>query len=63
MGMQEGAILTYHTSNMVLAIHSEASYLSKPKSCSCAGGHIFMAGRDNIPFNNGTVLNILHFFG
>jgi hypothetical protein len=58
MAMQEDAILTYHTSNMVLAIHSDASYLSEPTSCSRAGGHMFMAGKDNIPFNNGAVLNI-----
>ncbi len=43
---------------MVLAIHSDASYLSKPKACSRAGGHMFMAGRDNTPTNNGAVPNI-----
>jgi hypothetical protein len=42
-----------------LAIHSNTSYLSKPKSCSPAGGHMFMVGKDNIPFNIGAVLNIL----
>ncbi len=57
--MQEDTILTYRTSNMVLAIHSNTSYLSKPESCSRAGGHMFMAGKDNIPFNNGAILNIL----
>jgi hypothetical protein len=30
MAMQEDAILTYCTSDMVLAIHSNTSYLSKP---------------------------------
>ena len=29
---QEEAVLTYHASDMVLAIHSDASYLSKPKA-------------------------------
>ncbi len=58
MATQEDARLTYSASNMVLAIHSNASYLSKPKFCSRAGGHMFMAGKDDIPFNNGTVLNI-----
>jgi hypothetical protein len=62
MAMQEDTILTYCTSNMVLAIHSNASYLSEPKSCSCAGGHMFMAGKDNIPFNNGAILNTLQIF-
>jgi hypothetical protein len=61
LAMQEDTIpiLTYRTSNMVLAIHSDASYLSKPKSRSHVGGHMFMARKDNIPFNNGAVLNIL----
>ncbi len=57
--MQEDAILIYHTSDMALAIHSNASYLSKPKFHSCMGGHMFMARKDDIPFNNGPILNIL----
>jgi hypothetical protein len=60
MATQEDAILTYHTSNMVLAIHSNASYLSEPKSCSCAGEHMFMARKEDISFNNGDVFNISH---
>jgi hypothetical protein len=32
MSCQEEAILTYQASDMVLAIHSNASYLSEPKS-------------------------------
>jgi hypothetical protein len=59
MASQDEAILTYKASNMVLAVHSNASYLSKPKACSRAGRHMFTAGRDNIPTNNGAVLNIL----
>jgi hypothetical protein len=43
---------------MVLAIHSDVSYLSDPKSHSRAGGHMYMAGKDEIPINNGAVLNI-----
>ncbi len=56
--MQEEAILTYHASKMVRAIHSDASYLSKAKARSRAGGHMFMAGNEEICFNNGAVLNI-----
>jgi hypothetical protein len=59
MAMQEDAMLTYRASDMVLAIHSDTSYLSEPKSFSCTGGHMFMARKDDIPFNNGAVLNIL----
>jgi len=58
MASQEDAVLTYQASNMVLAIHSDVSYLSKPKSRSRAGGHMFMAGKDEIPINNGAVFNI-----
>ena len=58
MATQEEAILTYRARDMVLAIHSSASYLSLPKACSQARGHMFMAGKDGIPFNNGAVLNI-----
>jgi hypothetical protein len=58
MATQEETILTYCTSKMVLAIHSDASYLSKPKARSQAGDHMFMAGNEEIPFNNGAILNI-----
>ncbi len=44
---------------MKLAIHSNASYLLEPKARSRAGGHMFMAGTEEIPINNGAVLNIL----
>ena len=58
MASQEEAVLTYRASDMILAIHSDASYLSEPKSRSRAGGHMFMTGRKEIPSNNGAVLNI-----
>jgi hypothetical protein len=56
---QEDAIITYQGSDMKLAIHSNTSYLLKPKACSRAGSHMFMAGTEEIPINNGAVLNIL----
>ncbi len=59
MASQDKAVLTYKASNMVLAVHSNTSYLSEPKACSRTGRHMFMAGRDHIPTNNGAVLNIL----
>jgi hypothetical protein len=48
MTSQEEPILTYKASNMVLAVHSNASYLSKPKARSRAGGHMFMSVNNNI---------------
>jgi hypothetical protein len=55
---QEDAIVTYQASDMRLTIHSNASYLSEPKAHSRAGGNIFMEGTEDIPINNGAVLNI-----
>jgi hypothetical protein len=57
---QEDAVLSYHASDMVLAVHSDASYLSKLKACSRARGNFFLSNDTTIPPNNGTVLNIAH---
>ena len=43
---------------MVLAAHSDATYLSETKARSQAGGHFFMAGDTTYPTNNGAVLTI-----
>jgi hypothetical protein len=60
LASQEDAVLSYHASDMVLAVHSNASYLSKPKARSRAGGHFFLSSNTAVPPNNGTVLNIAH---
>ncbi len=52
------AILTYEKSNMVLVVHSHASYLSEPTARSRAGGHFFCSANVDDPPNNGAVLNI-----
>ena len=52
------AIVTYHTSDMVLAGHSDASYLSESKARSRAGGHFFMSTDTAQPPKNGAVLTI-----
>ena len=57
---QEEAIITYNASDMKLAAHSDASYLSEPKARSRAGGHFFLSNETTIPQNNGAVLNIAH---
>jgi hypothetical protein len=62
LAMQEDAIISYHVSDMVLAVHSDASYLSEPKACSRAGGHFFLSSDTTVPPNNGAVLNIAHIF-
>jgi hypothetical protein len=43
---------------MVLACHSDASYLSEAKSRSRVGGHFFCSNNDEYPPNNGAVLTI-----
>jgi hypothetical protein len=48
------AILSYAKSNMVLSIHRDASYLSKPKVHSHAGSHFFLSNVTNEAPNNDT---------
>jgi hypothetical protein len=52
------AIVTYQASDMVLAAHSDASYLSEANARSQAGGHFFMSSDTPCPHNNGAVLTI-----
>jgi hypothetical protein len=52
------AILTYKRGNMVLAVHSNASYRSKPFTRSRVGGHFFCSSDVDDPPNNGAILNI-----
>ncbi len=54
----QDAVLTYKCSDMVLVVHSDASYLSKPKAQSRSGGHFFLSSDTEDPINNGAVLNI-----
>ncbi len=55
---QEEAIVTYNPSDMILAVHSNASYLSKQKSRSRAGGHFYLLSNMPYPPNNGAIKNI-----
>ena len=55
---QEEAVLTYHASDMILAIHSDAGYLNESKARSRAGGHFFLSNDVQNPPNNGAVLTI-----
>jgi len=52
------AILTYKKSDMVLAVPSDASYLSEPAVRSRVGGHFFCSSDVEDPPDNGAVLNI-----
>ena len=60
LATQEDAVFSYHTSEMVAAVHSNASYLSEPKARNRARGHFFLSSDTTMPPNNGAVLNIVH---
>jgi len=50
-------IVTCRASDMVQTLHSDVSYLSKPKARIRAGGHFFLSENDEDPASNGAVLN------
>ena len=52
------AIITYQASNMVLAGHSDTSYLSESNAHSRAGGHFFLASDSPYLNNNGAILTV-----
>ena len=51
------AIIRYKKSDMILHVHSDASYLSKPKARSRAGGHFYLSN-STTPFSNGPIHTI-----
>ncbi len=55
---QEEAVLTYQSSGMVLAVHSDAGYLNESKSRSRVGGHFFLSNNIQYPQNNRAILTI-----
>ena len=52
------ATITYRASDMVLAAHSDASYLSETQARSRAGGHFFLSENKQYPDNNGAIITI-----
>ena len=58
---QEDTVLTYNRSEIIMAVHSNATaYLCKPKAKSQVGGHCFMSNNTKIPPSNSAILNIAH---
>ena len=51
-------VITYRSSNMVLAAHYDAAYLNETCARSRAGSHIFCLENDPIPRDNGPVLSL-----
>ena len=59
MATHPDAIIRYYPSDMVLNVHSDASYLTAPKARSRAGGHFFLGSlpKDGCPIMlNGAIL-------
>lgn len=53
------ATIRYHRSDMILRVHSDASYLSEPKARSRAGGHFYLGRRaPSADLANGPLHNI-----
>ena len=57
LATQEPAVLTYRKSDMVLAVHSDASYLNEEEARSRAGGRHFLSENEPLPSNNGAIHN------
>ena len=45
-------------SDMMLALHSDASYLSEPESKSRAAGNFVLGKQNNEIFNNGAIMTL-----
>ena len=48
----------YIASDMILALHSDASHLSEPGSKSRAAGHFYLTSNDDRDLNNGAILTL-----
>ena len=48
----------FHASDIILAVHTDASYLSKPGGKSRAAGHFYLTNRNDEDFNNGAILTL-----
>lgn len=52
------ATVKYKASDMILAVHSDASYLSEAKARSRSGGHFYLTNQNDEEFSNGAVLTL-----
>ncbi len=50
--------ICYKACNMVLLVHTDASFLSEPGGKSRASGHLYLSNCNNKDFNNGTILTL-----
>jgi hypothetical protein len=50
--------ICYLASNMILAVHTDAPYISKHHRRSQASAHFYLTNKGNKEFNNGAILNL-----
>ncbi len=50
--------IRYKACNMVLLVHTDASYLSKSGGKSRAAGHFYLSNCNDKDFNNGAILTL-----
>ena len=51
-------VITYCKSDMIIAVHSDVSYLRKSKTRSCAGGYFSLSNDSPLLAKKGEELNI-----
>jgi hypothetical protein len=51
--------IQYKVCNMVLSVHTDASYLSKPGGNSRAAGHFYLSNCNDKDFNKAAILTLL----
>jgi hypothetical protein len=50
--------IRYHACDMILAVHTDASYLSELGGKSRAAGHFYLTNQNDEDFNNGAILTL-----
>ena len=50
--------IRYHACDMILAVHTDASYLSELGGKSRAAGHFYLTNKNDEDFNNGAILTL-----
>jgi hypothetical protein len=58
VAMHPNAGICYKAYNMVLSIHTDASYLFKPGGKGRAAGHFYSSNRNDKDFNNCTIITL-----
>ena len=52
------AVVRYMASEIILALHSDGSYLSEPMAKSRAGGHFYLTHKTDRDSNNGAIMTL-----